>query len=118
MIVSKSEALRIDFNGLHILDFTANETGLSSSLALIEVPAGSKHGESWSKRSDKYYLVIDGTIRFTLGSEEFDLNKGDFCLVKQGERFNYKNVQTSNAQLVLMHTPAFDLDSEIFVNEQ
>ena len=54
-------------------------------------------------------------IHFRLENKEFDLNVGDFCLVKQGEKFSYRNVQDTNAQLVLVHTPSFDLASEVFV---
>jgi mannose-6-phosphate isomerase-like protein (cupin superfamily) len=116
MIVRKSEAVHIDFDGLRILDFTSEKQGLSSSLALIEIPAGCDHTEAWSKRSDKYYLIVNGAIRFTVENREFDLNAGDFCLVRQGEKFSYINVQDSDAQLVLVHTPSFNLESEVFVD--
>ena len=57
----------IDFAGLRIFDYTAG-FDLSSSLAIIEVPPGAHHAEAWSKRSDKYYLVIAGTIGFVQAS--------------------------------------------------
>ena len=115
MIVRKSDAVAINFEGLRIFDFTGGQQGLSSSLALIDVPAGCDHAQAWSKRSDKYYLVVNGTIRFVLENKVFDLNAGDFCLVRQGEKFSYSNMQNSDAQLVLVHTPSFDLESEVFV---
>ena len=116
MIVRKPEAVEISFDGLRIFDYTGGREKASSSLALIEVPAGTAHAEAWSRRSDKYYLVIDGSIHFALGSREFDLNAGDFCLVRQGEIFSYRNTQASDARLVLVHTPSFELDSEVFAD--
>jgi mannose-6-phosphate isomerase-like protein (cupin superfamily) len=115
MIVRKPDLAEIDFDGLRILDFTAGKQDLSSSMALIEVPAGSDHARARSRRSDKYYLVIEGTIRFVLGDKEHDLNAGDFCLVRRGETFSYRNEQAMVARLVLVHTPSFDPEAEQFV---
>ena len=56
------------------------------------------------------------SIRFFRGEEEFDLDPGDFCLVRRGERFHYENNETQAARLVLFHTPAFDLGSEVFLD--
>ena len=116
MIVRKDELTPIDFEGLKIFDFTGN-AGLSSSIAIISAPAGSVHATAWSRRSDKYYLVIGGSIQFTLGEKEIVLKAGDFCLVRQGQSFSYKNAGPIDAQLVLVHTPSFDLASEVFVNQ-
>jgi mannose-6-phosphate isomerase-like protein (cupin superfamily) len=103
----------IDFDGLDIFDYTAAmETG--SSMAVIEVPAGATHPRSWSRRSGKYYLVISGQILFVLEGDEFPLASGDFCFVEQGKRFSYKNDASSLATLVLVHTPSFDIESEVF----
>ena len=104
----------IDFAGLRIFDYTAGHD-LTSSLAVIDVPPGTGHAEAWSKRSDKYYLVIDGTIRFMLDGAETDLVTGDFCLVRQGRRFSYSNPTATLARLVLVHTPNFNLAEEVFV---
>jgi mannose-6-phosphate isomerase-like protein (cupin superfamily) len=114
VIIKGTDAEKIDFNGLEILDYTADIEGLAASMAAIDIPAGASHAPSWSKRSDKYYLVVAGSIRFTLDGEEFDLDAGDFCLVKQGRKFSYRNVRSHLARLVLVHTPPFDLESEVF----
>ncbi len=116
MLVRQEALESIDFGGLKIFDYTAQLTS-DSSLALIEVPPGASHAEAWSRRSDKYYLVISGEIEFALDNEEYALAKGDFCLVKQGERFKYRNSSSFSATLVLVHTPSFDLEAEEFVAE-
>ncbi|MGD9021826.1 MAG: cupin domain-containing protein [Lysobacterales bacterium] len=114
MIIRKRDAECIDFDGLGILDYTARLDGNAASMAAIDIPPGTSHAESWSKRSDKYYLVTSGSIRFVLDNDRFDLDSGDFCLVKQGRKFSYRNVQAEPARLVLVHTPPFDLGSEVF----
>jgi mannose-6-phosphate isomerase-like protein (cupin superfamily) len=105
----------IDFQGLRILDYTANLDG-RSSFAVITVPPGSAHGEAWSKRSDKYYYMVTGEVEFTLDGQCQVLSAGDFCIVPKGQRFSYVNSGSAAAELVLVHTPCFDLNSEVFVD--
>jgi mannose-6-phosphate isomerase-like protein (cupin superfamily) len=82
---------------------------------MIEVPPGARHGEAWSRRSDKYYVVASGEIDFVLDGETQALKAGDFCFVRQGRRFSYANASSKPAMLVLVHTPRFDLRDEVFV---
>jgi mannose-6-phosphate isomerase-like protein (cupin superfamily) len=113
MIVRRRATEAIAFGGLRIFDYTAGKS-CSSSLAVIEVPPGVPHAKSWSTRSDKYYLVTAGSVRFVLENQITDLDTGDFCLVPQGKRFSYSNVGSSLAVLVLVHTPSFELNAEVF----
>lgn len=113
MFVSGKALTPIDFAGLRILDYTAGHD-LSASVAVIDVPAGGRHAEAWSKRSDKYYLAIAGTIRFVLDGVETELVAGDFCLVPQGAHFSYSNAAATPARLVLVHTPNFNIGQEVF----
>ena len=101
MFISAKLLKPIDFAGLRIFDYTAGYD-LNSSLAVIDVPPGVHHAEAWSKRSDKYYLVIAGTIRFVLDGLQTELGTGDFCLVPQGRHFSYSNPGTALARLVLV----------------
>jgi ribosomal protein S18 acetylase RimI-like enzyme/quercetin dioxygenase-like cupin family protein len=103
----------IDFEGLRILDYTAGRQN-GSSFAVIEVPPGARHRRSWSKRSDKYYYVMSGRLHFSVDGEEQLLAAGDFCQVRQGREFCYENRSGGPAVLLLVHTPSFDLDSEVF----
>jgi mannose-6-phosphate isomerase-like protein (cupin superfamily) len=114
MLVRRNTMEPIHFGGLQIFDYTG-ESNLDSSVAMIEVPSGAAHDEAWSRRSDKYYLVVDGEILFSLDGDEFPLGPKDFCFVARGRRFAYRNDSTSPATLVLVHTPGFDLESEVIV---
>ena len=114
MIVSRQSVTPFDFDGLRIFDYTAGND-CSSSFALIEVPQGAIHAESWSQRSDKYYFMVGGSLRFVLDNEVHDLRTGDFCLVRVGQHFSYSNEEPETATLALLHTPSFRLAEERFV---
>ena len=59
------------------------------------------HGDAWSRRSDKPYLVSAGEIRFVLDGEAFVMTAGDFCCVARGRRFSYANHGSDVATLVI-----------------
>ena len=113
MIIKENEVEQFDFDGLKITDYTA-KLDENSSFATISVLPQISHKLSWSKRSDKFYYVIDGKIDFTINNENYTLNKGDFCIIKKGDKFTYKNSTQKVASLVLVHTPNFILNEEMF----
>jgi mannose-6-phosphate isomerase-like protein (cupin superfamily) len=115
MLVRRSSLQPIDFNGLQVLDYTSGSATLSSSVALIEVPSGAEHPQAWSRRSDKYYLVVRGCVEFVVGGAQATLDAGDFCHIEQGDPFSYRNATAQPATLVLVHTPSFDLRAEVFM---
>jgi mannose-6-phosphate isomerase-like protein (cupin superfamily) len=114
MIIRKDSVTPIDFDGLAIYDYTSGKQ-ISSSFAVIEVPPRARHRLAKSNRSDKYYYVAQGVVRFHLQGADYELRKGDFCLVKQGQSFSYRNDTNETACLVLVHTPPFDLKAEVFL---
>jgi mannose-6-phosphate isomerase-like protein (cupin superfamily) len=116
MLLSRSAMIPLDFHGLRIFDYTAGQS-LGSSVAAVEVAPGARHAEAWSRRSDKYYLVVRGEVRFVLDGAPHVMRAGDFCFVKRGRRFSYSNESSDLATLVLVHTPSFDLREEVFVGQ-
>lgn len=114
MLLRGQSITPLTFDGLRIFDYTAGHSS-SSSVALIEVQPGVRHKEAWSRRSDKYYLVISGEISFVLDGEEHSMSAGDFCLIERGRRFSYSNKSANLTTLVLVHTPSFELAEEVFV---
>ena len=113
MLIRQEDIQTIDFEGLLIHDFTAGQA-TNASFAAIEVPAGIRHREAWSQRSDKYYYVVSGQLCFTLEGVEYLLSKGSFCRVAQRQKFSYHNKSLESVQLILVHVPSFELTSEIF----
>ncbi len=116
MKIERDSLRPFDFEGLEIRDYTAGME-VSSSVAEITVPAGASHRRAWSKRSDKYYYMLEGSLSFTLGAETLDLTVGDCCIVRKGERFSYRNPTGERAKVLLVHTPSFDLAEEVFEDE-
>ncbi len=75
MIIRRSALKRSDFRGLGILDYTAH-ANLRSSLATIDVPPGGRHPKACSRKSDKYYFVTHGRVRFKVADEITDTLDG------------------------------------------
>ena len=113
MFIAHDTVPPLDFDGLFIVDYTAGRD-TRSSFAEITVPAGMSHRVSWSRRSDKYYYIVAGTIQFTLNGDVRTMSAGDVCLVPQGSRFAYWNSGSRDATLILVHTPSFKLECEVF----
>jgi len=113
MIIKKEEVNTINFNDLRILDYTA-KCNERSSFAIIKVPPNIGHQLSWSKRSDKFFYIVEGKIDFFINNNNYTLDKGDFCIIKKGDKFKYKNNTNKVVSLVLIHTPNFDLNEEVF----
>ena len=113
MIIKHEEVKPLEFDKLKIIDYTAGQDN-SSSFAEITVPAGIRHKLSWSNRSDKYYYVNRGNVNFTVNGESKDLSPGDVCIIPKGNRFSYANIGSNDAILILVHTPSFKLDCEVF----
>ena len=86
MIVKSEAAKKVRFEGLTIRDYTPGHDR-SSSLATVEVPPGVQHRKARSTRSDKYYYVIEGKIRFTLGDDENHLEEGRLLPGAKGSTF-------------------------------
>ncbi|MBN1572228.1 MAG: cupin domain-containing protein [Deltaproteobacteria bacterium] len=113
-MIIKHEAIKpIEFDKLKIIDYTAGQEN-SSSFAEITVPTGVSHKLSWSNRSDKYYYVVKGKVNFTVNEESNNLSSGDVCIIPKGKRFSYMNTNSSEAILILVHTPSFKLECEEF----
>jgi mannose-6-phosphate isomerase-like protein (cupin superfamily) len=113
MIIKYGEVKPLEFDGLAIIDYTAGK-GTGSSFAELMVPAGISHKLSFSKRSDKYYYVVKGSVIFTVGGETEELSAGDVCIVPKGVTFKYSNRGPDDAKLILVHTPDFMLECEVF----
>lgn len=115
MFLRRQKTEPLDFNGLEIVDYTST-IDYSSSLAVVAVPPNGCHPPAYSKRSDKIYFVIQGTLSFAVGDDEAVLEEGDVSLVQRGKVFSYRNHAQITARLMLVHTPSFDISSEVFIS--
>ena len=113
MKIERETLKSFEFFGLEIRDYTAGLEG-SSSMAEIKVPTGARHERAWSKRSDKYYYVVEGRLSFIVDNQVLDLSTGDVCIIQQGARFSYENQTEETAKLLIVHTPSFELAEDVF----
>ena len=113
MIIKENEVEQFDFDGLKIKDYT-EKLNENSSFATISVLPKISHKLSWSKRSNKYYYIIAGKINFIVNGKEYVLSNGDLCVIKKGDKFKYRNDSNRIVKLILVHTPNFKLDQEVF----
>ena len=72
-----------DFSGLKISDY--GPAGALASVAEIAVPPGASHAEARSSRSDKYYLVVEGAVSFTVSGSPVALAAPDLLVIEIGE---------------------------------
>jgi mannose-6-phosphate isomerase-like protein (cupin superfamily) len=56
-------------------------------------------------------------VEFTRDGQKQVLAAGDFCVVPQGLHFSYRNREAKEAQICLVHTPSFDINSEVLMDE-
>lgn len=112
MKIAKASIVPFDYFGLRIVDYTS-ENKLSSSVAEITIDPGTSHPKAYSKRSDKYYYVVSGNLEFTVENDSYSLAAGDVCIIAKRQKFSYRNTTEDAAKVVLVHTPEFDVQSEV-----
>jgi mannose-6-phosphate isomerase-like protein (cupin superfamily) len=115
MVILGSSIEGFDFEGFEIRDYTPGfEAG--SSVAEIVAPAGIRHSRAHSTLNVKLYWVLEGTVDFEIGGVEATLAVGDLPVVPRGTSFTYA-AGDAPAGLLLVHTPPFSLEHEIFERE-
>ena len=113
MLLKSAEIQPFDFDGLSIRDYTAAIES-SSSFAHIRVLPGIHHRRARSTRSDKYYYILSGQLRLSVDNTDSILDVGDLYVIAKGQTFSYVNETEQSVELLLIHTPSFDLAAEVF----
>ena len=116
MVITSSEIRSVKWEGLSIHDFTSNQD-TQSSFAKIEISSGAKHKLSWSKVSEKFYYVLTGQLHFMIDNSDYVVNSGDLCIVPVNTRFAYMNKSNSTVEILLIHSPKFNIENEIFEDD-
>ena len=114
--IEPDEVEKLDFQGLQVADFTAGFS-LSASVAEINVPPGVSHAKALSTKCDKYYFCIEGSVAFTVEGQPAHLDSQGLLAIPAKAWFEYTNVTSEAARLLLVHVPPFDLEAEVFANQ-
>ena len=116
MFIQGESIPEFDFKGIKIRDYTVG-LDLNASLAVVEVAPGMGHKRALSTRSEKYYFVLEGRISFWIGGEQKILGPSDFCFVPRATDFSYA-CHDQKVKMILIHAPAFDSNTEVFLEEK
>lgn len=116
MIIKSKEIQSVKWEGLSITDFTSNQD-TQSSFAKIEISSGNKHKISWSKVSEKLYYVLTGQLHFMIDNRDYVVNSGDLCIVPVNTKFAYMNKSNNSVEILLIHSPNFNVENEVFEDE-
>lgn len=102
-----------DFEGLNIRELTPPDLDFSS-VAEIEIPPGHGHRQARSSKCAKIYICTRGVVSFCTDKLRIDLLPMDTILISINKWFSYNNNESEMAKLLLIHSPAFDMNAEEF----
>jgi len=115
VVVRQQSVEEQSFAGLLIREYTAGRS-FESSVAEIICPAGSSHPLALSHRSTKFYYVLVGDVEFEIDGHQQTLCTGDMAVIPRDTPFRYRSPHTAT-RMLLVHTPAFVLGEEAFLEE-
>ena len=107
-------ANKFSWNGLDGYAYNSKEDFANASAAYFEVT--SEHGKVKTTKSDRVYYIIEGKGEFEIDNELIDVEQSDVVIVPKNTPYNYRS-KKGLMKLFLVHTPAFDPDKEIKLDE-
>lgn len=84
-----------------------NSRLLSGSVSIVEahVPVSSGPPAHYHKERDEIFEILEGTFRFRVGEEEFEVTKGTSIVVPRGIRHTWANVGPGDGRILMIFTP-------------
>lgn len=101
------DAAGFGWEGLKGWAYNSKEDFANSSAAYFEVDGA--HGKVKTTKSDRVYLVLEGSGEFIINDKTIQVEKTNVVIVPKNTPYNYKG----KMKLFLVHCPAFDQDAEI-----
>jgi quercetin dioxygenase-like cupin family protein len=89
------------------LNFKVRSDQTNGSLTALEnvIPPGEGPPLHTHENEDEFWYLIDGDLRFKLGSEVHTAPQGSFVFVPRGTPHNFQNVGAQPARILVMFTP-------------
>ncbi|MFH9424012.1 cupin domain-containing protein [Streptomyces sp. NPDC017529] len=81
---------------------TGHRLGATESVLAPHTPGPPQHRHA---QHDEGFHVLSGTVRFTVGDEEFDATAGTFVLVPPGAPHTFANITDQPAVMLSIFTP-------------
>lgn len=104
------DADKFNWEGLKGWAYSSKEDFENASGAYIEITGS--HGKIKTLKSDRVYYVIDGKGEFIIDDEVIPVEKSDVVIVPSNVVYDYR-AKEGTLKLFLVHTPAYDSDSEV-----
>lgn len=110
MKFSRKDAEKFGWDGLTGFAYNSKQDFKNASAAYFEVTGS--HGKVKTTLSDRTYLVLDGKGEFIIDGEVVPVNNDDVIIIPKNTPYDYRATQ-GTLKLFLVHTPAYDPDYEI-----
>jgi len=100
------EAYKFGWEGLKGWAYNSKSDFENASAAYFEVDGS--HGKVKTTKSDRVYLVLEGSGEFIIDGKVIQVEKMDVIIVPKNTPYDYKG----KMKLFLVHCPAFNQDAE------
>ena len=101
------DAFKFGWEGLKGWAYNSKDDFENASAVYFEVDGA--HGKVKTTKSDRIYLILEGSGEFIIDDRIVQVEKMDVIIVPKNTFYDYKG----KMKLFLVHSPAFDEDAEI-----
>ena len=115
MKFKKNQARKTGWDGLDFWVYSTKDDFKNASSAYFEVTKA--HGKVKTTVSDRIYYVIDGKGVFEIDGVKDAVEPSDVVVVPKNTPYDYWATDGTVLKLFLVHTPAFDPEGEVELDE-
>ncbi len=108
-------AHKFEWKGLKGWAYNSKEDFENASGAYFEVTG--RHGKVKTTRSNRVYFVVGGKGEFVVSGKVVPVEKNDVVIIPKNTLYDYR-AKDGVLKLFLVHTPAFDPDYEVKLEEK
>jgi mannose-6-phosphate isomerase-like protein (cupin superfamily) len=105
-------SFKFGWKGLKGWAYNSKEDFLGASAAYFEVDGA--HGKVKTTLSDRIYFILEGKGEFIINDKIIPVEATDVVIVPKNTPYDYRG----KMKLFLVHTPAFNADHEIKLEEK
>jgi len=105
--IKSEEVEKQDFGSVRVQNLLSDQNYKKLSVAIVEIVGEQKFG--LDQESDTIYYVLDGTGKFFIENNEFDVKEGDLIFIPK----NTKYKDSGDLQLLAIATPKFDRSKRV-----
>ena len=99
-------AKKFGWNGIKGWEYNSKNDFKNASVAYFEVDGS--HGKIRNKSNDRIYYVLEGEGEFIINEKIIFAKKSDVIIIPKNNSYDYRG----KMKLFLVHTPAFDANSD------